>query len=1171
MLRDKFIYAVLILFFTSFCFADVSVSPLGIMAALPDGDEPDGPLTIRNDGEEAVEFSIRVRNLHWEMEEEAGGYIEPWRDDRGGPDDATYEWRDSNEDDGPVYNWIDITEFEDAENVENLADDSYHGMFELGFEIEYYGEVYNSVGFHTNGWASFVEAREVVFHWPDWGPLPTDQPGAPNNTPPPTMLAVMDQDFDPLRDGEIWFWTNEQNQAIIQWNEIQHWEDQGVGNGDPWTFQVIVNASGLIVYQYQVLGSEDMDRRSILVGFQNEARDLGFTMVNDEYDYIEEEMAIAFGPEDSWITWLTFDPEAGEIEAGGETEIELTIVEEELEAESVNIAELVIRFNELGSISIPVIVSNGAPTGSIAGAITGAADDQPIEGAMIVAQPSGVIRYSDEEGAFDMINMPAGEYALTCNYGEYFDFVLDEVIVEDGEETDASMALLHAECNPDIEGIEVEISPGDQTERDFSVSNDGNAPLTYSVERRLPGNADADPWELRNVYNVGEDLDDARVNGVVFIDDRFYVASDGDNDPVIYILNRDGELVETLQQPTEERRGMNDLAWDGELIWGAIDERIIGFDLEGEVQVEFEGQFNPTNSLAWDPDREWLWTCGTTTDIVAINREGARQAELDRQDLRMYGLAYWEDDPDGMPLYVFAKDRDTDLMVVYKNNPDEGEMELVRFLEPEMDASPEGAFISNEFDVYSWVFIHVANISPNDGGDHIMIWQLDARRDWFSIEPAEGVIEAEEEQEFHVVLDAAELPPVEFEGEFVFSHDGFGRETVIPVTLDVVQGPVHSQRTLQLLLGWNLVSLNLQPDEEDVTVITQPLVENDLLELMKDGMGRFYNPEFNFNNIPGWEVSEGYQMKLTAAAELTVEGVTVMADDPIELIEGWNMIAYYPREPVDAVTALSGIEEQLIMAKDGMGRFYNTEFGFSNMGPMREGQGYQVKLREDAELRYRLEEEGVNLFDGSQPVRERLSNRILPDLKPTGSNMSLLVLGSTAEAFEIGVYAGDKLVGSGVFSGGAAGFVLWGDDPTTKAIDGALADDELSLKVFKDGQETPVEYVTKRGASRYITDDFWVVELNGSAEPPVEFGLNSVYPNPFNSQLLIKYSLPELRKLTLELTDVSGRSVQILENGWKKAGSHETLIEGAELTSGVYFVEMRAGAETAVRKVVLIR
>jgi len=1145
--------------------AEVTVSPLGLTIVDPDGEEVEGPITITNHGDEEVEFFIRVGSENWgnDDDDERRG---PRRDDRGGPDELTYEWRDSAEDDGPDYDWIDIIDFEDVVQVENVVDDSFHGMFEIGFDFEYYGEVYDEFGIHANGFACFVDASAVIYHWPAWGPLPSAEPGPANNTPPPTMLAVMYQDLDPLRSGEIFYWTNEQDMLIVTWDDMAHWQDEGQDDGEHWIFQMILTASGLIKYQYAQVGDDDPNRLAVLVGLQNEDRDMGFTVIFNDFEYLEDELAIAFGPEGAWVAWLEYNPSGGAIPGGEEVAIELTIDPEELEDESVNWANLILNFNQdLPSVTVPIIVSMNSPVGDIAGTITDAANNEPIEGAMIIIEPSSLTRFSDDEGNYEMPDMPVGNYMLTCSFGDYFDLV-EGVEVVDGEDTDGSMALLHAECNLDRERLVVELAPDADTDAIFTVTNDGNATLTYTTERRLPGDADRPPWALRESFFVGEELEDTRIEGVVFIEDNFYVSGRNDRQPTIYILDREGALIDTFAQPGEDVSGMRDLAYDGTLLWGAIANMVYGLTLEGNVEVEFEGPYRLITCITWDPDRECLWLAGTTTDITAVDINGEVIVEIDRQELRMYGLAYWPDDPNGMPLYIFNKDRENDLQTVHKCDPDSGDIEFIRFLEPEAGGTPVGAYISNEYDIYSWVFMDIANTPGDDGGDRIDLWQLDARRDWFMLDPTEGIIEADDSQVFRLHFNANGLPAVQFEGEIVFIHDGFGRETILPVSLNVVLGPVEAERTLQLEMGWNMISVNLQPDPDDIREITQTLVEADLLILMKDGLGRFYSPEFDFCNIPGWDVADGYQMKMDDAAELTIGGITVMADDPLPLTEGWNLIAYYPRIEVDAIIAFSGIVDRLLIAKDGLGRFYNVEWGFSNMGNLQEGQGYQVKVTEDLELVYRLQEEDDDLIakvhnpQGSSPVHP-----------VTGNNMSLLLIDNHQLSIEIGVYADGQLVGSGNLQNGLCGIAIWGDDPTTDVIDGALTDQPLSIVIHDETAQHNVSFNTLTGESKYSTDGFWVIELEGVVEIPTEFGITSAFPNPFNSRILVKYALPEAGIVNLSVFDLTGRQVMELASGQQAAGVHSVTVEGEALASGIYFINLQAVGQVSKWKVVLMK
>jgi len=66
------------------------------------------------------------------------------------------------------------------------------------------------------------------------------------------------------------------------------------------------------------------------------------------------------------------------------------------------------------------------------------------------------------------------------------------------------------------------------------------------------------------------------------------------------------------------------------------------------------------------------------------------------------------------------------------------------------------------------------------------------------------------------------------------------------------------------------------------------------------------------------------------------------------------MVSYLPRVAVDAVDALRNIVDQLEIAKDGRGCFYIPAWNFSNMGLMREGSGYLLKVDGDVNLVYSI-------------------------------------------------------------------------------------------------------------------------------------------------------------------------------------------------------------------------
>ncbi|MBT8386042.1 MAG: T9SS type A sorting domain-containing protein [Ignavibacteria bacterium] len=94
---------------------------------------------------------------------------------------------------------------------------------------------------------------------------------------------------------------------------------------------------------------------------------------------------------------------------------------------------------------------------------------------------------------------------------------------------------------------------------------------------------------------------------------------------------------------------------------------------------------------------------------------------------------------------------------------------------------------------------------------------------------------------------------------------------------------------------------------------------------------------------------------------------------------------------------------------------------------------------------------------------------------------------------------------------------------------------------------------------------------NETTSLPKEFNLSQNYPNPLNPATIIKYQLPELSFVTLKVYDVLGNEVALLVDEEKPAGSYEINFDGSELTSGIYFYQLKAGNFIETKKMVLLK
>ncbi|MBK8165905.1 MAG: T9SS type A sorting domain-containing protein [bacterium] len=96
----------------------------------------------------------------------------------------------------------------------------------------------------------------------------------------------------------------------------------------------------------------------------------------------------------------------------------------------------------------------------------------------------------------------------------------------------------------------------------------------------------------------------------------------------------------------------------------------------------------------------------------------------------------------------------------------------------------------------------------------------------------------------------------------------------------------------------------------------------------------------------------------------------------------------------------------------------------------------------------------------------------------------------------------------------------------------------------------------------------------GTDLPVAKFGVES-YPNPFNPQLTLKYTLKNPGNVVMKVYNVRGELVKTLLNGYVETpapivwdGTNE---QGSSVSSGVYFVETRTGGEVNVQKATMVK
>lgn len=91
---------------------------------------------------------------------------------------------------------------------------------------------------------------------------------------------------------------------------------------------------------------------------------------------------------------------------------------------------------------------------------------------------------------------------------------------------------------------------------------------------------------------------------------------------------------------------------------------------------------------------------------------------------------------------------------------------------------------------------------------------------------------------------------------------------------------------------------------------------------------------------------------------------------------------------------------------------------------------------------------------------------------------------------------------------------------------------------------------------------------------PAEFGLRPAYPNPFNPETTLEYTLPYASQVELNVYNVRGQMVRTLVNRWQEAGFKRVQWFGRNeygrlVGSGIYFVQLRVAGKHFHRRLIL--
>lgn len=369
---------------------------------------------------------------------------------------------------------------------------------------------------------------------------------------------------------------------------------------------------------------------------------------------------------------------------------------------------------------------------------------------------------------------------------------------------------------------------------------------------------------------------------------------------------------------------------------------------------------------------------------------------------------------------------------------------------------------------------------------------------------------------------------------------------------------VPVQYIQQFSEGWNWFSLNVEMNDMSPTaVFTTCATPGDYVKNQTNSTS-YYEGYGWFGNMNFMNTGDLYLINAGSSCGIDVYGVPVnTAGQQVDIVSGWNWISYTPRaamSPAEALGSLTPTELDYIKNQTQSATYYDSYGWFGSLNLMGPGDGYMLKMANEDLLVYPAE--GSVKKNGLMQARLRQA-------QPSDAMDGLL------EAFDPHEFRFNGTINATVRVDGFAVededglLTAWSDDqcrgvaggryfePTGGIVfplmvysnieEGDLLtfryDDPVSKKTYDVTESLRFEKDMVEG-NAFNALKMSVSGVSGAGENMAAGISLETYPNPFNEQVNIQFELKNASMVRIEVYDLFGKMIEVIEEDYYPAGFH---------------------------------
>ncbi|MFC1898046.1 T9SS type A sorting domain-containing protein [Candidatus Cloacimonadota bacterium] len=423
-----------------------------------------------------------------------------------------------------------------------------------------------------------------------------------------------------------------------------------------------------------------------------------------------------------------------------------------------------------------------------------------------------------------------------------------------------------------------------------------------------------------------------------------------------------------------------------------------------------------------------------------------------------------------------------------------------------------------------------------------------------------------------------------------------------PFTLNI---DINIDQTMDLGQNWNWISLYVHPDDTTIQAVFGSL-GSDVYQVKNQSQSTTYYSASQswIGNLMNINDGEAYLVQMiNSYADFVVNGEPISISSPIDLTEGWNWSAYYPRTILPVENALHSIESSVIQVKNQSqtANYINPPGAWvGDLLQMEPNTGYKIMMNDTGQLIY-----------GTSPVLtdNQPKNTDPTDDPPTwsiitGTQYSMVVMASIMFETDEFVMNGDNMAGAfgPIGEEDCRSIAVW-QEPNPPyyengfwyfTVVGDELGDEISFMIYDEStdavytcEETVIfdDNETLGQPDAPITLTCGNSGANNSVIPNTDLELQ-IYPNPFNPSTTISFntSSEQYEQIELLIYNLKGQKIKNLTPGLYQPelseGREDVIISatwngmndnGQPVSSGIYFCKLKAGKEVLTKKLMLLK